>query len=315
MENTKHKQKFRTIILEGLRIAAKKNTELTLGDRKEYVGASDIGQCPRKCYFSKINPTEHTDQEILNFERGHNSEIKFKKALDAVAEKYNFNFLEQPEIVSKNNEWLKAHIDFLVIFEKEEVVIECKDTNHIPEKPYESWILQIQLQMGLLIENGHQVKRGIIVASSSQEIWEYPSIPFDKGVYEYALTRAKNLWRCLQARIEPQAETSALCQFCSVRNSCPNQVSKSNVELSGNIVEMIEEYKKIAEVAKKEKTLKQEIIEELNALGIQSALAGKHNVSLRWQKGREGLDKSKIPLEILQLATTQGNPFPVLKIS
>jgi CRISPR-associated exonuclease Cas4 len=33
--------------------------KIELGDRTEYVGASDVGQCPRKVVLSKTQPVPH----------------------------------------------------------------------------------------------------------------------------------------------------------------------------------------------------------------------------------------------------------------
>ena len=61
---------IKTTLLTSLRKLAKQHTEETLGDRSNYLGASDIGYCPRKVILEKINPTEHDLATLLRFERG-----------------------------------------------------------------------------------------------------------------------------------------------------------------------------------------------------------------------------------------------------
>ena len=45
--------------------------KIELGDRTEYVGASDVGQCPRKVILSKTQPLPHDLQTLIRFERGN----------------------------------------------------------------------------------------------------------------------------------------------------------------------------------------------------------------------------------------------------
>ena len=45
--------------------------KIELGNRTEYVGASDVGQCPRKVVLSKTQPVPHDSQTLIRFERGN----------------------------------------------------------------------------------------------------------------------------------------------------------------------------------------------------------------------------------------------------
>ena len=121
-----------------------KNNELdnSLGDRSKYVGASDIGGCLRKSYLDKINPQEKDAQTLAVLLRGHLAESLVAKALDA----QNIKYQTQVEL---QEDFIKAHLDFVFCSPKECVVVEVKSTNNIPDTPYTSWVLQIQLQMYL----------------------------------------------------------------------------------------------------------------------------------------------------------------------
>ena len=45
--------------------------KIELGDRTEYVGASDVGQCPRKVVLPKTQPVPYDLQTLIRFERGN----------------------------------------------------------------------------------------------------------------------------------------------------------------------------------------------------------------------------------------------------
>jgi CRISPR-associated exonuclease Cas4 len=46
---------IQTTLLTSLRKLAERHTRETLGNRREYLGASDIGYCPRKVILEKIH--------------------------------------------------------------------------------------------------------------------------------------------------------------------------------------------------------------------------------------------------------------------
>lgn len=303
-------ENFTKFTVEGLRKAYSQNN--ILGDRSQYIGASDIGQCPRKCYLSKISEVILEERELLAFARGHASEEKFKKSFDA----QNINYESQLEVVGKKSQWLKVHPDFLLKMKNEDIVVECKDTKSIPENPYESWILQLQLQMGVLLENGYNIKRGMILVTSmlDEKIQAFEA-NFDQTLYELALKRAEKLWSSLQNKTEPEAETSLLCSFCHFKDTCPKMQTKIEAELPNDLSSKIEEIKSFSSFEKRVKSYKQEITEYLKSSNIKNAKAGNYKVNLSYYQGREKIDTTKIPAEILEVATSKGEPYPVLKIS
>ena len=64
------------------RKALEKDTELNLGDRKEYIGASDISGCLRKsCLSKKEQKKDDSIEQLLTFERGHQFENIVEKFL------------------------------------------------------------------------------------------------------------------------------------------------------------------------------------------------------------------------------------------
>ncbi len=65
---------IQTTLLTSLRKLAHQHTEETLGDRRDYLGASDIGYCPRKVILERIHTSEHDLATLLRFQRGHMAE-------------------------------------------------------------------------------------------------------------------------------------------------------------------------------------------------------------------------------------------------
>lgn len=130
----------------------------TLGDRAAYLGASDIGACPRKTILSKLNPPEADLVPLLRFRRGHMAEDIVAAAFTAA----DFsNFKRQVEVCYAGDVPVSAHIDFVFISEarKTMAVLEVKSPETMPTHPYGSWESQLYLQMGLLADS-YPVHRG-----------------------------------------------------------------------------------------------------------------------------------------------------------
>ena len=53
---------------------AQEQSVATLGDRATYLGASDIGACPRKTILTKLHPPENDLITLLRQRRGHMAE-------------------------------------------------------------------------------------------------------------------------------------------------------------------------------------------------------------------------------------------------
>ncbi|MFH2000982.1 MAG: hypothetical protein ABIK28_14970, partial [Planctomycetota bacterium] len=82
----------------------------TLGDRATYLGASDIGACPRKTILSKLNPPEADLVTLLRFRRGHMAEDIVAAAFTAAG---FTNFKRQVEVRYAGDVPVTAHIDFV----------------------------------------------------------------------------------------------------------------------------------------------------------------------------------------------------------
>ena len=200
-------------------------TKKSLGDRSKYIGASDIGSCLRKAYLSKKNIVEHDIAQYIVFQRGHIAEQIVEKML------HDTNYTTQVEAKGKasNGFDIKAHIDFTIDSKKEIVVIEAKSTSMPVDEPYESWILQIQLQMGLLQKRyPNKLIRGYVIAIDVNTGWKKTfKVSQNQTLYDIAYNKANILAEALQKNKEPLAEQQLFCSKCPFKENCPALNSKT----------------------------------------------------------------------------------------
>ncbi|WP_163336027.1 hypothetical protein [Desulfopila sp. IMCC35008] len=219
---------IKTTLLTSLRKLAKQHTEETLGDRSNYLGASDIGYCPRKVILEKINPTEHDLATLLRFERGHMAEDIVANAFAAAG--YS-NFERQVEAVVDSDVPVKAHIDFVFTSQTHKIksVLETKSTSNIPDDPYGSWESQLYIQMGALAEKFPDYTiRGAFIALdlANGDVEFFNGYSPQKTIFNGLLRKAESLWSDYQAilgnkEIELDTDPGPLCGFCNHLTSCP----------------------------------------------------------------------------------------------
>lgn len=249
-----------------------KSADSGLGDRSTYVGASDVGQCLKKAYLSKKIGENHSFQQLMVFERGHVAEGIVQKALDAKGVCYKSQ--ERIRLTGEHS-FMEVGPDFLVHFENECVVVECKSiSSPLPDgKPRESWIFQTQLQMEAVRKKYDCFVRGVIftVNLNTGEAQDFPVEP-NQALLVIALDRAKKLWGAMQEDKEPEGELSDLCGFCSFKGQC-STLKKGAQELPTEIVEMAKRAKELSRAEKTAKDIKENIKAFFQAAGIQKGTA------------------------------------------
>src|SRR5512145_267284 len=85
-------------------------TEETLGDRSTYLGASDIGACPRKTILRKLHTPEADLVTLLRQRRGHMAEEVVAAAFMIAGFS---NFQRQTEVRHAGAVPVMAHLDFV----------------------------------------------------------------------------------------------------------------------------------------------------------------------------------------------------------
>jgi CRISPR-associated exonuclease Cas4 len=237
---------IQTTLLKSLRKLSRLHTEATLGDRRNYLGASDIGYCPRKVILERIHPGEHDLATLLRFQRGHMAEDIIAMAFSAAG--YT-NFERQVEVAIDGDVPLKAHIDFVFTSETHKVksILEIKSTSRIPDGPYGSWESQLYIQMGALAGQypDYVIKGAILTIDLAHgEVAFFNGYEPQQMIFAGLLERADAIWSGYQAIlrnevIEPDTEVSPLCGYCSHITTCPRFEAEDVPQLAG-IVEALQ---------------------------------------------------------------------------
>ena len=216
---------FLNTIEKALQQLSAEETKANLGDRKTYVGASDIGQCSRKAVLAKIDPKPGNLVSLLHTMRGHLAETILTKAFA----KAGFNFTSQEEIAyEEDGVPRKVHLDYLFLSAQSIRFLDLKSPSFdIPEFPYDSWELQIYDQL-------KAVKRkypdrdiqgallGFQFGDHGLKFWNgYDRVP--EAFAEQLAARARVVWEAT-VREDPDgvpSEPSPLCSYCDYIRGCP----------------------------------------------------------------------------------------------
>ncbi len=239
---------------------AHQQTKETLGDRTTYLGASDIGACPRKTILSKLNPPEHDLVTLLRFRRGHMAEDIVAAAFTAAG---FTNFTRQVEARYAGDVPVTAHIDFVFTSEanKTMAILEVKSPETMPTDPYGSWESQLYLQMGLLADSypDYTVNKGAILAVNFGEhgMQLFNGYTPQTTIYEGLINRASTIWQDYQKFMAgelttPAMEVGPLCGYCPFVADCPKFEAEE-------VQELTESVEILTELQKQQKGLETEI--------------------------------------------------------
>jgi CRISPR-associated exonuclease Cas4 len=293
-----------------------KASDSGLGDRSTYVGASDVGQCLKKAYLSKKIGESHSLRQLMVFERGHVAEGIVQKALDAKGAQYS---AQERIRLSGEYAFMEVGPDFLVHFESECVVVECKSiSSPLPGgQPRESWILQTQLQMEAVRQKYDCHVRGIIFAVNlnTGESQDFPVEP-NEALLQVALERAHTLWDAMQSDTEPEGEVSDLCGFCPFKTQCQT-LRGGAIELPSEVVQMAQRAKELAGAEKEAQETKENLKAFMEAASLKKATAGELTITLSQYKGKETVSSQKLKElapDIYDQCVSVGAGYSVLKI-
>lgn len=294
-----------------------KETANSLGDRSTYIGASDIGGCLRKAFLSKQQKTEYDIAQHIVFERGHLSEGIVAKMLEGTPYKTQIEACGKAD----NGFPIKAHIDFVVDFGSELIVIEAKSTSIPVDEPYESWVLQTQLQMGLLKPiYKDKIIRGYIIAIDVNSGWYRTFEVAPNGtLYNIALENANKLANALKTNKCPDGELQLYCSKCPFKSDCSAVTKGADKQLPINIKANIRKLKSLQSAEKEIKKIKDEIKSFMEATNIKVAKCNDITVSLNeFSQDKYSIDMGKLRVEqpniYAQYRTISTNKTKYLKI-
>lgn len=310
---------FLKFLEKGLQHANSNNKEL--GDRSKYVGASDVGQCLKKSYLEKTIGREFSLEELVVFQRGHNAENIVELGLNNHPAKDKYKYYKQVETNgNKEFSFMKSHIDFVVEWPKELVVLECKSiSSPLPNnKPRESWLFQVALQIEQLRHTAKKpINRAIIVVVdvNTGQMQEF-NIPYSKTHIDIANKRAKTLWSAMENNIEPKGEISDLCGFCAFKSEC-DALQRNAKELPDEVVALAKRAKELSKGAKEAKAIRGNLLAFMQSINAYRATGGDLSLSIQNRKGQERVNLESLRTKYPQVAkevTIEGDPFSVLKI-
>lgn len=238
--------KLKDALLNGLQKLSRLHTIETLGDRSSYLGASEIGACPRKTILSKITPREYDLPTLLRFERGHMAEDVVANALNAAG----FSNFERQVVVSSGDLPVTAHIDFVFTSEtsKTKSILEVKSPEKTPLQPYSSWETQLYIQMGLLAQAypGYTVDKGAILSlNMGGEVELFNGYTPVECIFNGLMERAEGIWRiyrqlaCGENNEELATEVTPLCGYCEHFATCPRFDADDAPELADTVKTLV----------------------------------------------------------------------------
>ncbi len=262
MTTTTTKKTFEEFAIENFLKTINEESKESLGDRSKYIGASDVGGCPFKTIKEKLEKPEYSVEKQLVFQRGHIAEEIVAKMINGVPYK------RQVEVKGEiDNFPLIAHLDFLIKGKTRSVIVEAKTVKEQVNEPYESWILQVQFQMGLLLneiqDENHQIEAYIVAMDINEGWYKIFKIDFNDDLFLMALNKANHLVDCLTKGEKPKAIIQNYCSTCPFVQECPKQGCFAS-ELPDNMKEDLKAIKahKIQEknIKQKEDALKEYLI-------------------------------------------------------
>ena len=238
---------IKTTLFTGLQKLAEQHTQETLGDRREYLGASDIGYCPRKVILDRINQPKHDLPTLFRFQRGHKAEDIIAEAFTAAG--YS-NFERQVELNLPCDTPVKAHLDFVFTSHAHKIksVLEVKSSGHVPDGPYGSWESQLYLQMGALADQypEYSIRGAILVLNLNEgEVGFFNGYQPQETIYNGLLDKAGTTWSNYQDMVqgvEPEMETEVgpLCGYCNHMANCPRFQAEEVPELANTVAALQE---------------------------------------------------------------------------
>lgn len=249
------------------------NDSSSLGDRSTYIGASDIGKCPRQAVLGKLEKTEHTPRELIRFLRGHVTETVVNKCLDMTGAFYTTQF----EVVHPLFPFIIAHIDCIIhdrpTVEESGILIvkEMKSPGELPDEPYDNQILQVIYQLGLLQLKFPKAEiRGHIfnLCIGDGEYTDFGAYTPNSTVFASLVEKARHLMQCVETGEEAKPEPTLLCGLCHYKLGCP-AFQSDKPPIPDDLIAAINEYDMLrAEIKAAEAKMKKIKGEVVDYVGV-----------------------------------------------
>ncbi len=257
-----------------------------LGDRSLYFGASEIFTCEEAMYHAKIKKISkpRSLQELIVLLKGNIGETLVEWGLGEV-----ISFRQQVECAGEGiYSFVKLHIDFMVDFPNESIVVEVKTTNDVPDTIKESWYHQVMLQMGL---SGAKRAKLIAMNLNTGHHKEF-DVVFNQLVFEETLKSMKAKWdRIHTPGYIPKGEKSPLCAYCQFKNEC--STLKTDNVLPDEVEVMA---KRLKEIKKEAKILEENLKAFMEAAEYERARGRDIVIDMPRRSSGQRVDTEKLKL-------------------
>lgn len=259
-------ERFRYFIERNFTRVLDEESKESLGDRSTYIGASDIGGCPYQTVMSKRHPQKHSLKQNIIFQRGHLAEEMVSKMLNGL------NVEDQHEALGQLDQiQLKAHIDKLIHSRDRCVVVEVKTVSAPVDEPYESWVLQVQFQMGLLLQDGcnNEVEAYVLAIDVNSGWLGLFHFELDDDLFELCLSKAQHIEDAMKGLVEPKAIIQGYCSTCHFKMECLKQ-GRHALELPAEVKEDLKFIKESNLMAKEAKIRSNRVKNYMTEMNIEA---------------------------------------------
>jgi hypothetical protein len=308
-------------------------------DRLASVGASEIGQCGRRTFYSKAStpPDEgYIDDWGPRFRGNLYEDLLAVPALRMLNSGYEAHWTgDQQRTIASG--FLSATPDGLVTGPDEEcflVEIKTLDPRVDIRKARDSHAYQVQVQMGLVREfTNYQPTHAVVAyinASFPSDVTEF-RVEYDQRIYDAAVARAKEIMGAsdpLDLKPEGAISGGRECDNCPFKRRCrgdaaaahPKDKGELPEDVAEDMIELLHDYDLRLAAAEahtvKCNEIKHELKELLRANNVRWTEVGGWKVNWQSRKGKLSLDQKAMERDGIDLSKYQveGDPFDVLVI-
>ena len=210
-----------------------------LGDRRSYVGASEVGSCLRKVVASKLTPEPFDTPSMGRMLAGKAMENEVvqlvRLALNGSLRNTGRNQMEavHPELP------FYAHPDGRIVGEDGDGILEVKTASTALFKRYskdglpQSYIDQVQTQLGL-----SGLSWGLVVLVSRENLAEVETfrIPYSPVSFEHLVERARTASEAMKLGFLPSGEPErGYCFSCPFAKDCPEHQAQRKALSDGEL--------------------------------------------------------------------------------
>ena len=220
-------------------LSARLEHNARLGDRRSYIGASEVGSCLRKVVASKLTP-EPFDQasmgRMLAGKAMENEVVQLVRlALNGSLRNTGRNQMDvvHPELP------FHAHPDGRIVGEDGDGILEVKTASAALFKRYskdglpQSYLDQVQAQLGL-----SGLSWGLVVLVSRENLAEVETfrIPYSPVSFEHLVERARTASEAMKLGFLPSGEPErGHCYSCPYAKDCPEHQAQRKALCDGAV--------------------------------------------------------------------------------